>query len=136
MERELRIEQPEHKKFTWLHNLEMLDSEMQRVLNRESIGGNAGKSTVDGIKYVCAAANGYADPETGEIKAFGNFQDLSTEQMSNSREFTMRVAFDKKRGFFNIVEILNLELFEPRARSVLEEAAAKYNIKHRQEEAA
>lgn len=136
MDQNFRLEMPEQKKFIWQHNLEMMDGEMQKLLNSESIGGNAGRSVVDGKKYSCAAANGYANPETGEILAFGNPQDLSKDIIASGKEFTMRVAFDLGHGFFKVLEILATDQFSPKGQAALDEAAAKYNIKHAFEEVA
>jgi hypothetical protein len=44
------------------------DGQWQVVLNRESVGGNAGSNQ--------AAINAVANRRTGEIRAFGNFRDL------------------------------------------------------------
>lgn len=44
------------------------DGQWQVVLNRESVGGNAGSNQ--------AAINAIANRRTGEIRAFGNFQNI------------------------------------------------------------
>lgn len=121
-----------------LHNLDMLQHAMTKLLLVESMGGNAGAVTIDGIKYACAAANGYANPETGEIVVFGNSQNIDDDIIKNNMEFTLRVAVDIKRlqgarpsgssePFFNIVNFLGKEYFVPSARRSIESAIERYN---------
>lgn len=67
------------------HNLDMMHSgAFTKVFMNESIGGNAGRREVNGIKFVCAGINGYADQSTGLIKAFGNFQNLPPEVVAEN----------------------------------------------------
>ncbi len=53
------------------------------VLRGESIGGNAGPGH--------AGVNGYYDPQTGRITAFGNVQNIPPEIVARGRIFHMRV---------------------------------------------
>jgi hypothetical protein len=53
------------------------------VLMGESMGGNAGPGN--------AAVNGYYDPGTGRIIAFGNIQNIPAGIRARGREFTLRV---------------------------------------------
>ena len=128
------VESQENKKFAWQKNLEMMNTEMQTLLYSESVGGNGGKLEVDGKKYSGAVANGYANPETGEIIAFGNSQNIPQEVKTKNQEFTMRVAFDVNRGFFNVVDIVGIDGFSDSAMGTLHESMVRYNLYHEQED--
>src|SRR3989344_3034538 len=54
------------------HNLKMMEEEMHNI--SESIGGNAGGTHIDGVNYPRAAYHGSADPSTGKIMGFSNYE--------------------------------------------------------------
>ncbi|VVC04782.1 Calcineurin-like phosphoesterase [Candidatus Bilamarchaeum dharawalense] len=58
-------------------------SSFGEVSSSESMGGNAGPMRV--------AVNGYYDPQTGRIIAFGNIQDIPKSILAKGREFTLLV---------------------------------------------
>jgi len=128
-------ESPEELNMILLHhNYNMMNGEMRKLLLGESIGGNAGRVEINGEKYSCAGANCYIDPETGEIIAFGNFQDVSPDILDRSVEVTFRVAVDFRGefsrfhgGFFKIVETYGLQGLNPVARRMVEESVEEYN---------
>ncbi len=109
-------------------NFKMLQDEMGDLLFGESIGGNAGMATIEGKKYSCGAANGYANPRTGKIVMFGNIQDLDPALMKGNVEFTLRVAFGKP-GFFKmkIVDFFHKSRFSERGLENINKAIKKYN---------
>lgn len=110
-----------------LHNLEMLNTAMQTLLSSESIGGNAGKCEIDGKRYQCAAANGFADKITGKIMAFNN----DVKNRPGEQSFTLRLALSiQKGGFFHIVEFINAEDFSADGRAAIESAIEAYNTAH------
>ncbi len=74
------------------HNLGMLNVEMYKILEGESYGGNAGTIEIDGVRYVCAAANGYANAETGKIALFGNIQNVDASIRRDNVPFGLRLA--------------------------------------------
>ena len=83
------------------HNLEMLNRDMINLLNVESIGGNAGTADIDGKKYSCGTANGYANPQTGQIIVFDNIQDIRDKKIiEENAGFTLRVAINWQAGKF------------------------------------
>ena len=113
------------------HNLVAMNSSMMNLLKTESVGGNAGRVKVDGKYYSCAAANGYADPQSGTIVAFGNLQDVSPNIQKKTATFTLRVACSR-RGFFRIVQLVTEErgsgrTLSPGARAVLEQSVRAWN---------
>ncbi len=108
------------------HNLKMLEKDILELLRRESMGGNAGAVEIDGKKYSCAAANGYANQETGKIAAFGNIQDIDEEVLKNNLKFTLRVAFGQNR-FFKIVNFHRNERLGQEALINIEKAIEEYN---------
>ncbi|KKT82553.1 MAG: hypothetical protein A3B99_00720 [Candidatus Yanofskybacteria bacterium RIFCSPHIGHO2_02_FULL_44_12b] len=114
-------------------NLEKLRKDMVDLLMTESIGGNAGAVDVDGKKYSCGGANGYANSETGEIIVFGNIQDIQDKKiLENSSSFTLRVALDRQRGFFKITEILfGSDHISGAGRLAIEEAVKRWNDERR-----
>jgi hypothetical protein len=114
-----------------LHNLSQMNGSMIRLLRNESLGGNAGRVNLGGRYYSCAAAHGYADPQSGRIMAFGNVQDIPLEIREENAEFIMKAAFGGLR-FFRIVEFLASgggagPKLSPDARDVLEESAQRWN---------
>lgn len=64
------------------------------LLNRESMGGNAG--TYNG--YPCVGLNFYFDRETGKINAFGNHQNLAREIIVMNAHGIIRVAIKMPKG--------------------------------------
>ena len=111
------------------HNLGEMRSSMMRLLTVESIGGNAGFVEIGGRKLPCAAARGYADGETGEIMAFGNYQDLSKKIRNAYAEFIFRIAVDLRRRnpFYRIVETSAGAPFTSKAKRMLQESVERWN---------
>lgn len=117
-------------------NLEKLNTEMMQLLMNESIGGNAGTMAIDGEEYVCGAANGYADRESGEIYIFENYQNVPVELRDNGQHFTLIAAVvgkhlekvndnnDKPR----IVNFIEKDKFSERAQLSLQEAIDRFNV--------
>ncbi len=106
------------------HNLRMLKKDMHQVLNSESIGGNAGSIEVEGKRYPCVATNGYVDSKTGEIVAFGNFQNIDKETVKNSAEITLRISFFDGK----IVDFFGKEKISQEGLQNIEKAIEQYNI--------
>lgn len=112
-------------------NLSQMNTAMLGVLRNESLGGNAGRVNLGGRCYSCAAANGYADPTSGRILAFGNVQDVRSDVKAGNAEFTLKVAFGGMR-FFRIVQLFaknepDSTPLSPNAREVLEESVRRWN---------
>ncbi|PIS05511.1 MAG: hypothetical protein COT81_00655 [Candidatus Buchananbacteria bacterium CG10_big_fil_rev_8_21_14_0_10_42_9] len=107
-------------------NFDKMNTEMFKLLHSESFGGNAGSVEIDGEKYPCAAANGYADAENGQIIEFGNYLD-------ENAAFTLRVAIELSRdggrgkGFFRIVETIFKGKFSERAEKNLRSSVERWN---------
>lgn len=109
---------------------------MESVLRKESFGGNAGR-TDDG--RLCAAANFYFDSLNGEIKCFGNVQDVSKKIVQNYALGAYRVALDRESHDLDIVDIyykpsvsqklvdLSDAPISAEAREVLVDSAELYN---------
>ena len=113
------------------HNFLAMNSPMMKLLKTESVGGNAGRVKLDGKYYSCAAANGYADPQSGRIVAFGNVQDVSPNIQKKNAKFTLRVACGA-RGFFRIVQLVTEDrgggrTLSPGAREVLDQSVRTWN---------
>jgi len=117
-------------------NLEMLNQDMINLLNTESIGGNAGTVDIGGKKYSCGGANGYANPETGEIIVFDNIQDIRNKKIIEENvDFTLRVAMDWQTGqFIKIVNFMvttyNKNKLSDKAKLTIEAAINRWNIQH------
>ena len=114
------------------HNLGMLTKDMIDLLNTESIGGNAGEAEINGKKYKCGAANGFANPETGKIVMFGNIQNIPKDIVSENVEFTLRVAMDWQTGkFVKIVQFWNpgheKKKFSENGKLAIESAVSEWN---------
>jgi len=119
------------------HNLKKLNEQMMDLLMSESIGGNAGTEVIDGMEYTCAAANGYANKETGEILFFGNYQEVPEDIRDKEQHFTLRVAIagkylspvnthnDKPR----IINFIEKEKFSEIGRMSIQEAIDQFNSK-------
>jgi hypothetical protein len=117
-------------------NLKKMNGEMMELLMSESIGGNAGTVEVDGKEYVCAAANGYADRETGEIYIFENYQNIPENIKDKQQHFLFRVAIvgkylesvntnnDRPR----IIDFIEKERFSERGRLSIQEAIDRFNV--------
>ncbi len=86
-------------------NVRRMDTEMMRLLNGESIGGNAGSVMVSGKEYPAAGANAMVERHTGKIVAFGNT--LPPPKRETEAPIIFRVAFDRYRedGFFRITDV-------------------------------
>lgn len=120
-------------------NLAVMHHDMERLLVNESMGGNAGTTTVEGLPCSCAAANFFADPVTGEIRSFGNHQDVDPDVVATTHHGSMIGAFSLKIGdFVRIVRLMldidNVGLPEdghrdlrPEARAVIEESIRCWN---------
>lgn len=112
------------------HNLKMLDLDMARCLMEESFGGNAGNLDLEGTKYSCGAANGYANYETGEIVVFDNPQNLDKEIVQNNVPFILRVALSRNFKLFKIVNFIGAENFSTNGRLAIEVAINRWNDAH------
>lgn len=77
-------------------NLSLMQSNkqggMQRLIGRESIGGNAGRWN----RYHCAGCNFFYEPQTGEITYFDVPQTTPAHLMRGKNEACLRVALMKK----------------------------------------
>ena len=117
-------------------NLMMLNWDMIHLLNNESIGGNAGAVEINGKKYSCGGANGYANPETGQIIVFDNIQNIRDRKIVEENiAFTLRVAMDWKAG--NFIKIVNFYVedynkmrLSDKAKLAIETAIAEWNLTH------
>lgn len=112
------------------HNLNMLNKDMVKLLLIESIGGNADSVEIEGKRYLCGGANGYANKNNGEIIIFGNIQDVgkNTKDNTDNSDFTLRVALDSKSaGFFKIVDFFESENFTKEGKQNIEIAIKQYN---------
>ena len=105
-------------------NFNMLKKDMIKLLGEESIGGNAGNIKIDGKECPCGATNGFADPATGRIVAFGNFQDLDKEIVKQNAEFTLIIAF---RFPLLIVDFIGKEKFPLEGKENIEKAIERFN---------
>ncbi|MEW6407515.1 MAG: hypothetical protein AB1465_02385 [Patescibacteria group bacterium] len=119
--------------------------EMNNLLAFESMGGNAGGVEMEGRYYPCIGMNGYFDRHTGEIKVFGNIQEVPEEirDGSNYEGFIFRITspsyddiINKRRAYKLIISVhykdslgrkVRLEP-ENEAEDVLKETAERYNI--------
>lgn len=97
--------------------------EMQYLLIRESRSGNAGTN--------CSAANFYFDKETGEIKYFGNMQDVPKDIVNSSVKgiFIVWLDPDLKQKSRIIEKIYDLYQSDPNSpvRINLRESVRRYN---------
>ncbi len=116
------------------HNLKMMETDMQKLSDNESVGGNAGTITIQGKMCSCMGLNGYADRNTGEILAFGNFQDIPSEIRKKGIEFTFRKAIytDMKTftGGQKIIDFFGAERFSDKGRENINIAINSYNAKY------
>lgn len=106
------------------HNLKKMigckEGEMQKLLFRESIGGNAG--SFRGVS--CAATNFFYDKNTGEIKYFENWQNVPHDIKNSSPEGTFRIVMTKKKKIINCY--LSKDVAEE-AKKNIEETVEEYN---------
>ena len=110
------------------HNLWMLDHSMVDLLGTESFGGNAGDIDIAGKNYPCGGANGFANPETGEIYIFQNPQMVPEYTRRHSIEFTLRVALDFTKGrYVKIVEFFGADRFSEQGRQAVQSAIDTWN---------
>ncbi len=86
------------------HNLQMMAGEMQELLLKESMGGNAGHAqTESGGIYICATAKGYMD-STGKIIGWGNIGDVPDSLVQAGQGFKLDVSFNRDLTIHKIVE--------------------------------
>lgn len=118
------------------HNLAMMETDMQELAQTESMGGNAGTEIIKGKTYSCVALNGYANEKTGEILAFGNFQNIPEAIRVGNVEFTFRQLMNSemiRAGFKNknykIVNFFGKEKFSAKGKATMEAAVRSYNAK-------
>lgn len=114
-------------------NLVMLETDMIDLLYGESLGGNAGSFNFEGKKYLCGAANFFVDPSTGEIKKFGNWQDIEPEIRENYPEATLFVAFTplSSNPFSLIIEVCyNKNSISRQSLNCVFQAVEGYNKKY------
>jgi hypothetical protein len=114
------------------HNLEEMHTSMIRLLNVESIGGNAGFVRLRGRTVPCAAARGFADVRSGKIIAFGNFRKPPQGIRSPCAEFILRVAVDGKAmpQFSRIVGLSGCAALSAKARRMLRVSIERWNEEH------
>lgn len=122
-----------------MHNLSMMygaSSAMSRLLQNESIGGNAGQYNKDGQSYPCAGANGFYDSKTGAIKVFENPRSVPERLVRTSNDFCLRVVVDMHdggdfaAGITNVFRNDRVETKVPKieqARDMMDLSVAVYN---------
>ncbi len=94
-------------------NSELLEGRFREVVGEESVGGNAGSVRINGKNFGCAAANGMANPDTGELLVFGNSQNLTAKERAKGTKIAFRVAVDFDMKDFSgstIKKIVSLHL--------------------------
>jgi hypothetical protein len=119
-----------------MQNLALMKKEMMHLLMNESIGGNAGTTTIDGQEYVCAGANGYANMETGEILYFENYQNIPPDIRDNNQHFTFKVAVvgknlsmvNKNNNRPKIVEFIEKNNFSEVGQMNIQTAIDEFNM--------
>ena len=112
---------------TVVWNLNMLAERLHELLVEESWGGNAGSTIIDAQHVMAAGANGYVDPNTGALLAFGNIQDISEHVRARGRQFTMRIATLPKNGVYVVRQCFFQDEVTPAAREAIEETIRRYN---------
>jgi hypothetical protein len=110
-------------------NLQKMDSEMEQVLLKESMGGNAGTYVLNGEDCVCAGVNGYLDADTGEIICFGNIQDLDRDMIKGRAHFIFRIARPMKSRpqIVELIESAGFENLTPRAKDIVVKCVNTWN---------
>lgn len=96
---------------------------LYHLLLSESLGGNAGCH--NGLS--CAAANFFFDGETGEIKYFGNVQNVPDDIVEKYVSGCFRVALDLKSGSYEIVETCYDRRPSPSAKRTIDLSVAEFN---------
>lgn len=116
-------------------NVAFMNDQMIKQNRSESIGGNAGAVELDGVLYPTMGANGYVDPATGRLTAFGSPQSLTREQRTGT-PICFRIAADirvKGKGFFRITGYDTGRVFgdtpplTKRATRIIEESVRLWN---------
>ena len=79
-------------------NLGVMEREMEALSKEESISGSM---IIEGQRYPCVYLNGYADKQTGEILAFGNFQDIPEEIKNKGVKFIFKEAKTPNIGVYS-----------------------------------
>lgn len=100
------------------HNLNMFGLPLIDLLKHESLAGNAAIEEIDGMAYSRAAANGYVDVNTGEIKLFTNSTKDKVEEIGpNDVSFCIFATLDRLERIQtgNFRDFFKLAL--PRARN-------------------
>ena len=75
------------------HNTHLIIHKLEQVSGDESMGGNAGSMTIDGEICSCTTVNGYINPQTGQIIAFGNIQSLPADIDKQGTSFSVSIPF-------------------------------------------
>lgn len=109
-------------------NIAKINTQMIDLLMNESLGGNAGRVEIDGHRFNCGGANGFLDPETGEISIFGNVQNVPEEQRQDKVGFVFRVAVDKKFSPFRILDVFYNQTISDEAKNVIGDCIKKWNV--------
>lgn len=83
-------------------NVDMLDAHLE--YNDESMGVNGGIETIDGITYSFFAINGFIDPATGAVRAYGNRQELPDEVKNGATPFVLHFGIPQKSGAYRLFD--------------------------------
>lgn len=83
-------------------NVDMLDGHLE--YNDESVGVNAGIETIDGITYSFFAINGFIDPATGAVRAYGNRQELPDEVKNGATPFVLHFGMPQSGGLCRLFD--------------------------------
>ncbi|MBI4145087.1 hypothetical protein HY493_02670 [Candidatus Woesearchaeota archaeon] len=115
-------------------NLEkMLDANVKGamipVVNSESLGGNAGRFLLNGIKYQCVGANFFYDAQTGEILSFSL---TSNPPFPGAARGVFKIACETESGTykysaFRIIEWVPDKHASPHANKIIEQTKNVYN---------
>ena len=106
------------------------EGDMFPAIIGESIGGNAGRYN----NQPCMGANYYFDANTGEIKYFGNWQNVPEQIRENFQKGTFRIALDITQWKQRIVEYLtHKKPISNIAKKNLEETVRAYNENFQEE---
>lgn len=129
MSENLELETEQNKENIISQNLAKMEGEMMIAAQKDSFRGSSPKATIEGKRYVCSAANGLVNNETGEITAFGNMPDVLEKIGSGSAAFTYRIAWDDFKPF-RIVDVYSDRKLAPVASTMLKESMDRWNQKH------
>jgi len=103
------------------------DGGMLDLLSGESMGGNAGRWH----KYPCVGANFTFDPQTGEIKYFGNYQHVPNKFRINTKSHIFRLALilspEIRDIKYRIINYIDPKEVEKKALINLKLSVKKYN---------